>query len=320
MNLRTLLQPAASAVLCAFVASGAYAAAPLAKIQAPGFYRTMLGDFEVTALSDGTAALPMDTLLTNTTPGKIRRAFARSYIKGSVDTSVNAFLINTGPRLVLIDAGAGVLFGPTVGKLMANLKASGYQPEQVDDIYITHMHADHVGGLIAEGKIAFPNATVHADKHDADFWLSQPNMDAAPKEMKDFFAGAMASINPYIAAGKFQPFDHSAELTPGITAVLAHGHTPGHTTYMVESKGQKLALWGDLIHVAAIQFDQPSVTIKFDSDPTAAAAERKKAFADAAKNGYLVGAAHLAFPGLGHLRRNGLAYTWVPLNYSGGGQ
>jgi len=320
VNLRTLLQAAANALICAFVASGAYAAAPLAKIQAPGFYRTMLGDFEVTALSDGTAALPMDTLLTNTTPGKIRRAFARSYIKGSVDTSVNAFLINTGPRLVLIDAGAGVLFGPTVGKLMANLKASGYQPEQIDDIYITHMHADHVGGLIAEGKIAFPNATVHADKRDADFWLSQANMDAAPKDMKDFFAGAMASINPYIAAGKFQPFDHGGELAPGVTAVLAHGHTPGHTTYMIESKGQKLALWGDLIHVAAVQFDQPSVTVKYDSDPKAAAAQRKKAFAEAAKDGYMVGAAHLSFPGMGHLRRNGLTYTWVPLNYSGGGQ
>src|SRR5664279_2798091 len=145
-------------------------------------------------------------------------------------------------------------------------------------------------------------------------------MDAAPKDMNDFFAGAMASINPYIAAGKFAPFDHGGEFTPGVTAVLAHGHTPGHTTYMIESKGQKLALWGDLIHVAAVQFDQPSVTIKYDSDPKAAAAQRKKAFAEAAKDGYMVGAAHLSFPGMGHLRRNGLTYTWVPLNYSGGGQ
>ena len=301
--------------LCALLATAAYAAAPMVKTQAPGYYRIMLGDFEVTALSDGTAALPVDTMLTNTTPGKVRRALARAYLKPPVETSVNAFLINTGSKLLLVDAGAGALFGPTVGKLMANLKASGYQPEQVDEIYITHMHADHVGGLMVDGKIAFPNATVHADKRDADFWLSQANMDSASKEMKDFFTGAMQSINPYIAAGKFQTFDRDGVLTPGLKAVLAHGHTPGHTTYLVESKGQALSLWGDLIHVAAVQFEHPSVTIQFDSDPKAAIAARKKAAADAAKNAYLVGAAHIAFPGLGYVRRSGFDYAWVPVNY-----
>jgi glyoxylase-like metal-dependent hydrolase (beta-lactamase superfamily II) len=150
----------------------AHAAAPLAKTQPPGFYRMMLGDFEITALSDGTIPLPVDKLLTNTSPAKVKKALERWYLKEPVDTSVNAYLINTGAKLVLVDAGAGTLFGPTVGKLASNLQAAGYRPEQVDEVYITHMHGDHVGGLMAGDKLAFPNATVRADRHDADFWLS----------------------------------------------------------------------------------------------------------------------------------------------------
>ena len=299
------------------LALSAHAAAPQQKTQAPGFYRVMLGDFEVTALSDGTVALPVDKLLTNTTPAQVGKALSQSFLKAPVDTSVNGYLINTGAKLVLVDSGAAGLFGPTLGNLLANLKAAGYQPEQIDEIYITHMHADHVGGLMAGDKLAFPNAVVRADKHDADFWLSAANLEKAPADAKGFFQGAQASLNPYVAAGKFKPFDGDTELVPGIRAVAAPGHTPGHSTYLVESKGQKLMLWGDLMHVAAVQFANPSVTIQFDSDSKAAAVQRKKAYAEAAKQGYLVGSAHLSFPGLGHLRTDGKGYAFVPLNYNG---
>lgn len=312
------------AFLAAFTASTmglatlgtAHAAAPMVKTSAPGFYRMMLGDFEVTALSDGTVNLPVDKLLTNTTPAKTRKALARSFESAPLETSVNGYLINTGSKLVLIDTGAAKLFGPTLGNLAANLKAAGYQPEQVDEIYITHMHPDHVGGLMDGEKMAFPNATVRADKHDADFWLSQANLDKAPADSKGFFQGAMASLNPYVKAGKFSPFDGATDLVPGVKAMATHGHTPGHSTYVVESKGQKLVLWGDLVHVAAVQFDDPSVTIQFDADTKQAAAARKRAYADAAKGGYLVAASHIAFPGVGHVRVSGKAYTWVPVNYS----
>ena len=294
----------------------ANAAAPMVKTSAPGYYRMMLGDFEVTALSDGTVNLPVDKLLTNTTPAKVKKALAKAYQSTPLETSVNGYLINTGSKLVLVDTGAAKLFGPTLGDLAANLKAAGYQPEQVDEVYITHMHPDHVGGLMDGDKLAFPNATIRADKRDADFWLSQANLDKAPADAKGFFQGAMASLNPYVKANRFSAFDGNTDLVAGIKAVASHGHTAGHSTYVVESKGQKLVLWGDLIHVAAVQFDAPSVTIAFDSESKAAAVQRKAAYADAAKAGYIVGAAHLAFPGLGRVRANGKAYTWVPLNYS----
>jgi len=320
MKAHLLLRDAASAVAGLFLLLGytsiATAAAPQLKTSAPGYYRMMLGDFEVTALSDGTVDLKMADLLTNIPTARIHSALARQHLKDPVEVSVNAYLINTGSKLVLIDAGAGTFFGPTVGKLMANLKASGYQPEQVDEIYITHMHADHVGGLVAGNQIAFPNAIVRADQREGDFWLSKSNMDTAPKEAKQVFEGAMASINPYVAAGKFKPFNGNTDLMPGIKAVAARGHTPGHTVYLIESKDQRLVLWGDLMHSAAVQFPEPSVTIKFDTDSKAAAAQRKAQYADAAKRGYWVAAAHLPFPGIGHLRADGKGYDWIPANYT----
>ena len=300
----------------AVVPVAAQAEATMVKTQAPGYFRMMLGDFEVTALYDGVIALNVKQLLTNTKSAPIDKLLARAHQGEAVPTSVNGFLVNTGSKLVLVDTGAAGLFGPTLGRLAANLKAAGYQPEQVDEVYITHMHPDHVGGLMAGDKPAFPNATVRADKHEADYWLKQANMEAAPKDAKGFFQGAMASVNPYVAGGKFQPFDGDTDLVPGIKAVASHGHTKGHTTYVVESKGQKLVLWGDLMHVAAVQFPEPSVTIKFDTDSRPAASERKKAFADAAKRGYWVAAAHLPFPGIGHLRAEGNGYVFVPANYS----
>lgn len=296
--------------------AAAQAGAPQLKSQAPGYYRMMLGDFEVTALSDGTFPMEADKMLTHIKPPQLDTALKRSFLKEPVETSVNGFLINTGSKLVLIDTGSGILFGPSVGKLLTNLKASGYRPEQVDEIYITHMHGDHVGGLVADGKPAFPNAVVRASQQEADYWLSQAHMDAAPKDRKDGYQGAMSSVNPYVAAGRFKPFNGDIELTPGIHAMATAGHTAGHTVYVVESKGEKLVLWGDLMHVAAAQFPDPSVTIGFDTDSAVAVAQRKKVFADAAAHGTWVAGAHLSFPGIGHLRAVGAGYSYVPANYS----
>ena len=295
------------------------AEAPMVKTQAPGFYRVMLGDFEVTVINDGTVKLPVLNLLTNSTPEKLADALRRGFLKETVETSVNTFLVNTGSKLVLIDTGAAGLFGPTLGNLLTNLRAAGYKPEQVDEIYITHMHPDHVGGLMSGGAIAFPNATLRIDKRDVDHWLSEANLKAAPDGAKGFFQGAMASVNPYVQAGKLKPFDGNTDLVPGVKAQAAYGHTPGHTIYTIESKGEKMVLWGDLMHVASVQFEDPSVTIQFDTDSKAAAPQRMAAYAAAARDGYIVGSTHLAFPGLGRLRANadGKGYTFVPLVYSG---
>lgn len=303
---------AAALALGASAAAPALAAATMVKTQAPGYYRVMVGDFEVTALNDGAFDLPVEKLLKQ--PAETTEAeLAKYYQKPPVETSVNAFLINTGSKLVLIDTGTGGST-PTTGRLLANLQAAGYKAEQVDDILITHMHGDHVGGLLHDGAAAFPNARVHAGKADVDYWLSQEAMDKAPDTAKGGFQTAQKAFAPY-AASKLLPIDGDGEIVPGIRSWATPGHTPGHTSYIVESQGQKLIVTGDLIHVAGVQFDDPSVTIAFDSDATQAAASRATVFARAAKDGTLIAAAHLQFPGMGRLRANGKGWLFVPINY-----
>jgi glyoxylase-like metal-dependent hydrolase (beta-lactamase superfamily II) len=295
--------------------SPAVAAAPMVKTQAPGFYRVMLGNFEITAINDGT--VPIDVVKLLAEPATTTKlALKNAFESDPVETSDNTFLINTGARLVLIDTGGGALLGPTLGKLLTNLRAAGYQPEQVDDVLLTHLHPDHVGGLMANGAMAFPNATIHADKRDSDYWLSQANLDKAPADAKGYFQGAIASLEPYVAAGKYQPFEHDGEVVPGVRSIASYGHTVGHTSYLIESEGQQLIVVGDLIHVASVQLNHPEVTIAFDSNAAAAARSREKIFSLAASDRALVGAEHLQFPGLGHLRVEGKSWGWVPVNYS----
>ena len=304
-----------AACACALLAAPAFGAAPMAKTSAPGYFRMMLGDFEVTAVNDGSLDLPVDKLLQGIKPAVINAALTRSFLKSPLETSINAFVINTGSKLVLVDAGAAGLLGPNSGKFVANLKAAGYQPEQIDEIYLTHMHTDHVGGLAANGKPVFPNAVVRAQKQESDYWLSQANMDKTPA-MADAFKTAMLSLNPYVSAGKFKAFEGNVELMPGISSLSGKGHTPGHATYIVESRGQKLVLIGDLVHVSAVQFDHPEATMSFDSNQKSAAAERKQAFDAAARGRYLVGAVHLQFPGIGHIRKDSKGYEFIPVNYT----
>lgn len=297
----------------------ANAAAPQVKTQAPGFYRYMVGDIEVTTLLDGTFPMPVSDLLVGVKPNEITRYLAQAYNEAPTQmTSVNGYLINTGTKLVLVDTGTGGLMGPTVGHLIENLRASGYQPEQVDEIYLTHMHSDHLGGLTtADGKKNFPQAVVRADRHDAEFWLNAREAErATDPHMKSVFATASSTLSPYQAAGKFKSFDGETQLVPGVFAHPAYGHTPGHTVYTVESKGKKLWLFGDMIHVAAVQFPNPKATMKFDWNQELAAKVRDKDFSQAAKAGDMIGAAHLAFPGVGHIKKVASAFTFTPISYS----
>ena len=296
--------------------SSAGAQAPMSTDQAPGWYRMRLGQFEITALSDGTLELPVDKLFTKVSPTRLRSLLARAYLSNEVTVAVNAFLVNTGTRLVLIDTGTGTspMFGPNLGNLLSNLRASGYSPEQVEEIYLTHMHTDHIGGLMRNGSPAFTNATVRAHVRDADFFLSQSRLDAAPADEKEDIESAITIFMPYIAAGKFKPFDGETQLVPGIRAIPAAGHTPGHTIYAIESRGQKLIVWGDLMHVAAVQFPLPSATIQFDWNTKQSAEQRRVIFADVAKNGYFAAGAHVAFPGIGKLRSEGGGYSWVSMS------
>lgn len=317
----------AAAIVIDLAPSPASAAAPMVGTQAPGFHRMILGAFEITVLSDGTHPFPVHKVLTKVvgdkgaipqdqaSPGEADALLAESKLAVPVAGSINAFLINTGSKLILIDSGAGSLYGDCCGHLIDNLKSAGYEPDQVDEIYLTHLHADHVGGIAPNGAMAFRNAIIRVSQVDADYWLNDKNEQAAPKLLNSMFEGDKASLKPYIDAGRFKPFAYGQQLSPGITPIASPGHTPGHSFFMVESRGQQMLMWGDVVHVAAVQFPNPSVTLAYDSDAEMAENEREAIFSDAARKGYWIGAAHISFPGVGHVSASQGQFYWIPANY-----
>ena len=313
--------------LCAALVAGASLvalaplanAAPVAKQQAqvPGFYRMALGEFEVTALYDGYVKLD-PKLLKGASAEDVQSLLAKMFLESSkgVQTAVNAYLVNTGSQLVLIDTGAAQCFGPTLGVIQSNLKAAGYSPEQVDTVLLTHLHPDHACGLQGvEGKAAFPNATVYVPQAEADFWLSEEVAAKAAESSQGMFKMARAAVAPYVASERLKRYAEGSPLVPGIASVALHGHTPGHSGYLLSSAGQSLLVWGDIVHSHAVQFARPEVAIEFDVDSAQAIATRKKVFADAARDKLWVAGAHLPFPGIGHVRAEGAGYAWVPVEY-----
>ncbi len=279
--------------------------------------RIMIGEIEVITLSDGINRrdVSVQAQLLQGDQEKIAAQLAEVYPEGEMETTVNAFLINTGSKLVLIDSGNGAKGKPLMGHVVDNLRAAGYQPEEIDEIYLTHMHPDHIGGLVVDGKRVFANAMLYADKSEADYWLNLGNLSAAAATQERTFKAVQENLTPYLSAGRFNIFDGDTQLTPGIRAKELFGHTMGHVAYFVESKGEKLILWGDIVHVAAVQFENPAVTIVYDSDQPNAAKARRKILSEAAKDNALVGGAHLAFPGIGHVQEESAdGFKFVPLD------
>jgi glyoxylase-like metal-dependent hydrolase (beta-lactamase superfamily II) len=317
---RALLKSTAGITLAAgaiaALPSSVLAKAPIIGRQAAGYYRLKLGDYEVTALSDGTVALPMAKIYEGIEEKDAEAHLAGVFQKNPTETSVNAFLVNTGERLVLIDAGTGDLLGPSLGKLVSNIEASGYKASEIDDVILTHIHADHSGGLTVGDKRVFENAVLHVNEREARFWLKADEAAKADAGLGPQIIQAAKNIGPYIEAGKFETFGDDAAPLPGFGSVLRAGHTPGHSAITVESKGEKIVFWGDIAHGDVLQFDRPGVTVEFDVDQKQAAATRAIAFAEAADRKYLVAGAHHAFPGIGHVRRDETNYDWVPLLYS----
>ena len=299
---------------------------PLAKAQntpnslnQPGYYHMALGDFEVIALSDGTTPQKLNELLTDAKPGEVEHLLKQHYQASTIECSVNAYLVKANGKLILIDAGTSDVYGPALGHITESLNKAGYKPEQIDAILLTHIHMDHIGGLMNGDKIAFPNATVYISKVEADYYLNPANKAKAAESAKRFFDGAEQKLRPILIAGKLRTFDFGGELFPGITPVAGFGHTPGHSFYAIESKGEKMLFLGDILVSDAVQLPEPSITSVYDYDAGQAATTRKKALAEAATAGYWVGVSHISFPGIGHIRADGKGYIWVPINYSASG-
>jgi glyoxylase-like metal-dependent hydrolase (beta-lactamase superfamily II) len=282
--------------------------------QAPGFYRAKLGAFVVTAILDGTAPRHMDQILSK--PGIAAAEYAAVHETQPVSLSINAYLVDTGSHVVLIDTGAGELFGPSSGMLIGNLKAAGYRPEQIDAVLLTHIHGDHSGGLSVGGAMQFPNAVVYVDQRDLEYFVTRKDSPDDSETLRKQLAQSRATVGPYVKANKVTPIKSDGEIIPGIVSRSQAGHTPGHTAYLVQSEGHRLLIWGDVIHSSEVQFEHPEVTIAYDVNPEQAAKARVTELEFAARDGLVVGSAHISFPGLGHVRKVGDVYRWVPIPYN----
>jgi glyoxylase-like metal-dependent hydrolase (beta-lactamase superfamily II) len=233
-----------------------------------------------------------------------------------IPTSVNEWLVNTGDKLILVDSGTSNGFGPTAGRMAKNLAAAGVDPATIDMVILTHLHPDHVAGLLTpDKKIAFPNATVHVDEGEYAFWTSAELAEKAPDGLKPLFALARNTIKPYADAGKVERFKDGAEFAPGIAASAAPGHTVGHTMVRLSSGRNELLLWGDIVHNAALQFPTPDRAISYDTDQAMAIATRKRVFDMTATDRLLIAGAHLPFPGLGHVARAATGYAYMPVEW-----
>ncbi|QWA10585.1 MBL fold metallo-hydrolase [Sodalis ligni] len=318
MTIKSLTRAAVLMAAVVLAPDADTASIPLVKNQAPGYFKIMVGGAQVTALYDGSSTFPL-TLFKNAAPETLQREVAA--VDGDApkvaNGSVNSFLINTGDHLILIDSGGGKLLGPGFGQAMANLKAAGYRPEQVDMILLTHMHRDHIGGLVTDnGQPAFPNAAVWASKPEVDYWLSQANLDGAPSDQQAAFQRARDILAPYETAGRLHSFSYDKDLLPGLKAVALPGHTPGHSGFMLERNGQSILFWGDIVHYSALQFAHPELGIGFDSNSALAIKTRQALLKQVVRQKTLIAGAHITFPGIGYLRADGSqGYRWTPVGF-----
>ena len=190
--------------------------APIAGTQAPGFYRHKVGSYEVTVVSDGTLTLDA-TIFTGDEAGAEKLLRDAHLPKMGFTTPLNTWLINTGQKLILVDAGGGTHFAPSVGRLPQNLAAAGVSPSAIDAVVITHPHPDHIPGVItSDHKMLFPNATLYVNENDHAFWTSAEIRGKAPEEFRGFFDLAVNAIKPYAAAGKLSLYKDGAEFAPGV--------------------------------------------------------------------------------------------------------
>jgi glyoxylase-like metal-dependent hydrolase (beta-lactamase superfamily II) len=277
-----------------------------------GIHKLKVGATEVTAIMDGEVKLDPKLLQ------GIDAADAQALLGSGapVETPVNAFLVRTGKHLVLVDAGGAATnsYGNSLGHVAERLQQAGVKLDSIEAVLITHLHFDHVGGLVTpDGQRTFPKAQIRMAQAEYDYWMDPALEAKATEQRKAMLKIVKAALAPYQAAGALRPFAPGEEPFPGVTALPLPGHTPGHTAYIF-GKG-KNAVWmiGDTVHFAKIQFQRPEVSVSFDTDSAKAIASRLEVFRRAAKEHPVLADAHIAFPGTGRVVQQGSGFAWVPV-------
>ncbi len=296
-------------------------AEPASAQQVPGYYKHQFGNYRITSLLDGTIYLDPKLFknLSQAEKTKILTKYAAVNEKG-VQTSVNAFLVDDGKSLTLVDSGASSCFGPQLGSIAKNLELAGYQLANVKTVLLTHLHPDHVCGIAQNGKAVFPNATIYAHEREADYWLNPASEKTVPADKKENYLGTVknikAALAPYQAKKAFKTFK-DGDVIQGFEVINTQGHTPGHHSFRLKSKNQQIVFVVDIVHSHSLQFDAPKTGVDFDVNSEQAINTRLKMFAEISNKQQWVAAPHLPFPGIGHVYKvNAEQYQWIPLYFN----
>jgi glyoxylase-like metal-dependent hydrolase (beta-lactamase superfamily II) len=290
----------------------ALARAPKLGTQTPYWHRFELGDAEVTVVSDGPLPLgdPSGTF-TGVPKEEVKKMLSDNFLNpDNVVLEQNSPVVNTGDRLILFDTGMGTsqAFGPTTGRQQKSLAEAGIKASDIDAVVLSHAHIDHIGGIVgADDKPLFPNAQYYIAQSDFDYWTDEGKLGSP---LKDFVVHARKNLLP--VRDRLVFFKDGQEFLPGVQAMAAPGHTVGHHIFMVTSNGKSFAFLGDLTHHAVLLLERPLMEFSYDTDPKQSAQSRVKMLTMLAANKIPVMSYHFAWPGYGHVAKNGEGFRYYP--------
>jgi glyoxylase-like metal-dependent hydrolase (beta-lactamase superfamily II) len=309
---RSLLALGAGLGATALFSGRALARAPKLGTQSPYFHRFILGDAEVTVVSDGPLPLgdPKGTF-TGVPDDELRKMLSDNFLSPSnIVLEQNSPVVNMGDKLVLFDTGMGTAkdFGPTTGRQQKSMAEAGIKPEDIDAVVFSHAHVDHIGGVVDNGgKVLFPNAQFYIAQSDFDYWTDEGKLGGA---MKDFVVHARSNLLP--VRDKLVFFKDGQEILPGVQAMAAPGHTVGHHIFMISSGGKSFAFLGDLTHHQILLMEKPRMEFSYDTDPKQAAESRVRMLDMLAANKIPVMSYHYPWPGYGHVVKTGEGFHYIP--------
>jgi glyoxylase-like metal-dependent hydrolase (beta-lactamase superfamily II) len=319
---RTIMAAAAAVPLATAAATAlprpVLAAAPAPEAQAPGFYRFKVGSFVVTTVNDGQFARPnpAEGFVRNASPEAVRAALEEAMMPTDALTiPINFTVVHAGGRVILFDSGTGGQLAPSAANGARNLQAAGIDPASVDLIVFSHFHGDHIAGLTTrEGQAIYPNAEIAVPEAEWAHWMDDGVMSRAPENARGGFQLARAKFGPY--ASRVRRYGDGAELAPGIRAISAHGHTPGHTVFHVADGNQQLLVLCDTTNHPALFVRNPTWAAVFDMDADMAAQSRRRILDRAAADRAMVIGYHFPFPAAGRIRARGDGFDFVPAPWS----